>query len=398
VEKRQINMINSQEIPHLIKYMGSKREILDDIGLAIETLGVTSEWFCDLFAGTSIVSCALKNQFNIQSNDIQEYSSIFAHTYFLNLDKAIKKTVIEEIHEKVLVLVNEFCIKYPELNFDYATIEQFDDLRALEVAQQKLIDQEFEIGFSLFTRYYSGTYWSFNQCIWIDSIRAVAEEYKGEAEYYAILSALIFAMSYTTQSTGHFAQYRDVTESNMHDILLYRNKDIWSLFSRKFEELINTLNVSSKKEYKITTLDYTDCLRIIEENTIVYADPPYSAVHYSRFYHAIETLVKYDHPIIKYKGRYRDDRHQSPFDKKTEVSSAFKLLFENVKLKSSHLILSYSDNGMISQKEILQIGKSIFGKDYDCNLKTKEYIHSKMGRSDEYQMDVNELIITYRKK
>lgn len=391
-------MINSQEIPHLIKYMGSKREILDDIGLAIETLGVTSEWFCDLFAGTSIVSCALKNQFNIQSNDIQEYSSIFAHTYFLNLDKAIKKTVIEEIHEKVLVLVNEFCIKYPELNFDYATIEQFDDLRALEVAQQKLIDQEFEIGFSLFTRYYSGTYWSFNQCIWIDSIRAVAEEYKGEAEYYAILSALIFAMSYTTQSTGHFAQYRDVTESNMHDILLYRNKDIWSLFSRKFEELINTLDTSSKKEYKITTLDYIDCLRIIEENTIVYADPPYSAVHYSRFYHAIETLVKYDHPIIKYKGRYRDDRHQSPFDKKTEVSNAFKLLFENIKLKSSHLILSYSDNGMISQKEILQIGKSIFGKDYDCNLKTKEYIHSKMGRSDEYQMDVNELIITYRKK
>lgn len=398
MEKRRINMINSQEIPHLIKYMGSKREILNDIGLAIETLGVTSEWFCDLFAGTSIVSCALKDQFNIQSNDIQEYSSIFAHTYFLNLDKAIKKTAIEEIHEKVLVLVNEFCVKYPELIFDYATIEQFDDLRALEVAQQKLIDKEFEIGFSLFTRCYSGTYWSFNQCIWIDSIRAVAEEYKGEAEYYAILSALIFAMSYTTQSTGHFAQYRDVTESNMHDILLYRNKDIWSLFSRKFEELINTLNTSSKKEYKITTLDYIDCLRIIEENTIVYADPPYSAVHYSRFYHAIETLVKYDHPIIKYKGRYRDDRHQSPFDKKTEVSNAFKLLFENVKLKSSHLILSYSDNGMISQKEILQIGKSILGKDYDCNLKTKEYIHSKMGRSDEYQMDVNELIITYRKK
>lgn len=378
--------------------MGSKREILDDIGLAIEALGVTSEWFCDLFAGTSIVSYAFKDQFNIQSNDIQEYSSIFAHTYFLNLDKAIEKTVIEEIHERVLVLVNEFCIKYPELIFDYATIEQFDDLRALEVAQQKLIDKEFEIGFSLFTRYYSGTYWSFNQCIWIDSIRAIAEEYKGEAEYYAILSALIFAMSYTSQSTGHFAQYRDVTESNMHDILLYRNKDIWSLFSRKFEELINTLNTSSKKEYKITSLDYIDCLRIIEENTLVYADPPYSAVHYSRFYHAIETLVKYDHPIIKYKGRYRDDRHQSPFDKKTEVSNAFKLLFENVKLKSSHLILSYSDNGMISQKEILQIGKSIFGKDYDCNLKTKEYIHSKMGRSDDHQMDVNELIITYRKK
>ena len=73
--------------------------------------------------------------------------------------------------------------------------------------------------------------------------------------------------------------------SAMNDILIYRHKSIWNLFSKKFEELISTLNTDTHFKYKVTSLDYMDCLRVIEENSIVYADPPYSSVHYSRFYH-----------------------------------------------------------------------------------------------------------------
>ncbi len=391
-------MINVERIPHLIKYMGSKREILEYINTSIENLNIDSEWFCDLFSGTSVVAGALKDDYNIHANDIQEYSSIFSNTYFSNFKKTINLNILDEIYHKSLLLVNEFEEKYPDLRFDYSDVKYFSELKEIEAEQQSLINRRFDIGFNLFTKYYSGTYWSFDQCVWIDSIRAVAEDYKGFPEYYAILSSLIFAMSYASQSTGHFAQYRDVTESNMNDIMMYRNKEIWTLFSKKFEELLNLLDSDINKERKITSLDYVDCLRIVEKNSIIYADPPYSAVHYSRFYHAIETLVRYDHPIIKYKGRYRDDRHQSPFDKKTEVKDAFTLLFKGVKNRKSHLILSYSDNGMISQEDILSIGKSVFGKDYTSDVKSKEYMHSKMGRSDEHQMDVNELIISYKRK
>lgn len=62
-------------------------------------------------------------------------------------------------------------------------------------------------------------------------------------------------MSYASQSTGHFAQFRDVTESNMNDILIYRHKNIWNLFSKKFEELISTLNIETNFEYKVTSLE-----------------------------------------------------------------------------------------------------------------------------------------------
>lgn len=391
-------MIDSAKLPHLMKYMGSKRELLDFIISSINDLDIESNWFCDLFSGTSVVGCSLKDEYNVQINDIQIYTSIFANTYLPNINKLINSTELEKIKDRVLFYVDEFYRKYPDLIFDYNSIDNYEKLTKLEIQQQNLIYSNFEIGFHLFVKYYSGTYWSYTQCVWIDSIRAVAEEYKGKSDYYIILSSLIYAMSYTSQSTGHFAQFRDVTESNMHDIMLYRIRDIWTYFEKKFLEILNMVDVEATNRYTITTLDYLDCLRLIERNTIVYADPPYSSVHYSRFYHAIETLIRYDYPNVKYKGRYREDRHQSPFGKKTEVKNAFGKLFKGVKNKNSHLILSYSDNGMITQDEIMEIGNSIMGNQYRGDIQVKEYIHSKMGRSDIHSMGVNELIISYKRQ
>ena len=391
-------MIDSAKLPHLMKYMGSKRELLDFIISSINDLDIESNWFCDLFSGTSVVGCSLKDEYNVQINDIQIYTSIFANTYLPNINKLINSTELEKIKDRVLFYVDEFYRKHPDLIFDYNSIDNYEKLTKLEIQQQNLIYSNFEIGFHLFVKYYSGTYWSYTQCVWIDSIRAVAEEYKGKSDYYIILSSLIYAMSYTSQSTGHFAQFRDVTESNMHDIMLYRIRDIWTYFEKKFLEILNMVDVEATNRYTITTLDYLDCLRLIERNTIVYADPPYSSVHYSRFYHAIETLIRYDYPNVKYKGRYREDRHQSPFGKKTEVKNAFGKLFKGVKNKNSHLILSYSDNGMITQDEIMEIGNSIMGNQYKGDIQVKEYIHSKMGRSDIHSMGVNELIISYKRQ
>ena len=144
-------------------------------------------------------------------------------------------------------------------------------------------------------------------------------------------------------------------------------------------------------------MDYRECLKLIPKGTIVYADPPYSNVHYSRFYHAVETLVKYDNPKLKYNGRYRTDRHQSPFDQAAHVREAFKQLFDGVKSSESHLILSYSDNGMLTPEEILEIGSQIMGSEYECSIYSKDYSHMKMGRSDEYKMDVKELLINYKR-
>lgn len=62
-------MIPQDKIPHVLKYMGGKRDMLSEIGAAIDDMNVGTEDFCDLFAGTSIVSYAFSDSFNVVSND-----------------------------------------------------------------------------------------------------------------------------------------------------------------------------------------------------------------------------------------------------------------------------------------------------------------------------------------
>jgi adenine-specific DNA-methyltransferase len=381
-------------VPHLLKYMGSKREILDFVSASIDSLEVKCEWVCDLFAGTSVVSGSLAHRFKVHANDIQVYSSIFSHTYFQDLSSISLDTIIT-VQDDCLKLIKKFRKAYPDLDFDYSNVKSLEDLNSLESNQKRLIEKQFGLGFHLFTKNYSGTYWSFEQCLWIDTIRAIAEKYKDSIEYYVILSSLIFAMSYTSPSTGHYAQYRDVTEDNMADILTYRRKSVWDYFERKFEELVLVLS-TPLLENKVTSLDYLDCLRIIEEGSIVYADPPYQSVHYSRFYHALETLVKYDYPKIAHKGRYRDDRHQSPFCKKTTVDTAFLNLFKGVSDKNSHLVLSYCDTGMISLEKIIEISKKSMGDRYEVSVLQKGHTHSTMGRNDVSTQGVTEYSINFK--
>jgi adenine-specific DNA-methyltransferase len=388
----------NQNVPHIIKYMGSKRNILSFVITAISDHYERGH-LCDLFAGTSILSGALSKLIPMHSNDIQEYSSILSKTYFSNNNwENVGDNILEEIIEKATKYVQNIKAQYPELVFTYSekmTIPQFVQL---EKAQQALICFDFgSASHHLFIKNYSGTYWSFDQCLWIDAIRHVAEEYSQTSLYYIILSSLMYAMSYNSQSTGHYAQYRDATsKSSKSDILIYRQREILPYFKNKFEQLKKHLS-TNRTDHIVTSLDYSSCLDIIEPDTLVYADPPYAFVHYSRFYHALETLVKYDYPEVLHKGRYRPDRHQSPFCKRTEVNEAFTLLFEKIREKRATLILSYSNTGMISLDQIKSLAAQSLGSDYEISVREEEHTHSTMGRKDDKSKEVQEYLIIAKK-
>ena len=295
--------------------------------------------------------------------------------------------------------VDEVKGLYPDLVFDYGSNLSLNEFNALEQAQQELIYLKFEnVEHHLFIKNYSGTYWSFEQCLWIDALRKAAKGYIKTPYYYPVLASLMHAMAYNAQSTGHYAQYRDATnEASMGDIVIYRQREILPYFIKKMEELKKRLG-RNKHEHVISSMDYRDCLDRIEEGTLVYADPPYAFVHYSRFYHALETLVKYDFPDISFKGRYRNDRHQSPFCRRTEVKFAFEELFKKVGKKKSKLVLSYSNTGMISLDQIVRIGKKQLGDGYEIRIKELAYYHSTMGRSDDKLKEVKEYLVIANQK
>lgn len=391
-------MHNPDKIPHILKYMGGKREILNDINSAIKEMQITANTFCDLFAGTAIVAFAFSDKYNIVSNDIQQYSSIFAETYLSNYSAYNNvTTIIDEICKEAIEIVKEVDQRYPQYVFDYKEEISFTEMEKMENYQMALIHEEFDDGFSFFKKSYSGTYWSYEQCKWIDAIRCVAERRSNTILFPVILSALIYAMSYSTQSTGHFAQYRTLTQKNYKSILMYRLKSVPDLFRKKLNELLSKIT-PCVHEHRTCTLDYVDCIETLPEGTLVYADPPYSTVHYSRFYHALETLVKYDNPKVAYKGRYREDRYQSPFDQNSNVCSAFHRLFRSIDEKKCHLLLSYSDNAMLSQEQVLAIADECLSDRYIINVRSRDYTHMKMGRNDDYKMDVHELLISFKRK
>lgn len=387
----------NEQIPHVTKYMGSKRNLIDFIVNSLNEVYTGKETIVDLFAGSSILSGALRNQAEIHSNDIQSYSAILASLYLSNYDWVSYNGIADHVVEHATEIFETYK-KNNNLKYDYSKVDSIEALAKIESKQRNLYKKDFaDQDYHLFTKYYSGTYWNYEQCLWIDSIRKVADQYKGTNLYFVILASLMFAMTYNSQSTGHYAQYRDATsKSSMKDILIYRQREFLPYFKRKFADLKITLN-ENKYAFKTSTLDYSKCLDEIEANSIVYADPPYCFVHYSRFYHALETLVRYDYPEVQHKGRYRTDRHQSPFCIKTQVEGAFIDLFRKTKEKESSLVLSYSNTGMIDLEALKNLIKKHMGKGYEYETRVLSYQHSTMGRKEDKSRNVEEAALIAKK-
>lgn len=428
-----------KEFPSVVKYMGSKTEVLDLIEKGFNFLQRDYDNICDLFAGSATLSGALRNEAKVISNDVQMYSSVFANTYLNNYDWNTYPD-IEEVCIKAENRVRRFNDYFPKYKgrFSYNRNFTLEELNALEEEQRDLMKKKDWDKFDkyyLFVQNYSGTYWSYDQCIWIDSYRCIIDEYKGDKVYFnLLLTCLIYAMAYNSQSTGHYAQYRiPENDSSKEDILIYRRKSITDFFVRKYNELKDFLQEPNRYQFETFSLKDVECLKIIPERSLVYADPPYCFVHYSRFYHVLETLVKYDYPEVKFKGRYRTDRYQSNYCIKTEVIKAFCNMFEGIRQSHSDLVLSYTNSstntvdfesllraccekfnpGMCSDEVIAQSLKrcerffrepelelvsvvsleDVINLQYQITMIKKPYNHSRMGRKNTKTIPVTEVVI-----
>lgn len=396
-----------RKYPQAIKYMGSKASLLEFIGEGLAEVGLTDRPLVDLFAGAGAISGGFGHLGKIISNDIQQYSAVIASLYLRPAQKIGSFNIVElarPIVEKALAALPD-GLAY---NIEKPSLQSFNQI---EKRNKQLLFKEFDSSHHLFTRLYSGTWWSAEQCVWIDAIREVLdtllrEEKIEHSDFNFGLTCLLSAMAYTSQGTGHYAQYRDAnTKEGMKDILKYRLASLPGLYAKRFESLL-AWNLENAKSTDCETLamDYLECLKKVD-NAVIYADPPYAFVHYSRFYHAMETLVRYDYPEIQQvagkivKGRYRVERHQSPFCIRTQVKKAFGDLFTGVKTANSDLILSYSNTGMISIDDLTKLASENFGEGYVVTDLVLGHTHMTMGRSKDHSRQVEEtLIIAKRKK
>lgn len=390
--------------PQLIKYMGSKAKIINFVSESIQSIyngGVV----CDLFSGAASLSGALGSTYPVLTNDIQHYSSLIASVYLKPIKSIDSELLIQDASDYYKKARSKIAS-----DIEYEGFDSLKEFNEIEERNRDLINQSFRHHYHLFLKNYSGTWWSAEQCLWIDAIKqAIDKRVKnkefGQAEYALAMSTLLHAMAYSSQGTGHYAQYRDAkTVSSMLDINIYRQKRLQDLFINKLDQMIvwskeNVIDLN----HSITTLDYTDCLKKLNGGT-VYADPPYAFVHYSRFYHAMETLCLYDYPDLQIKGgsivkgRYREERHQSPFCIRSQVNGAFVNLFSGVKKAGANLALSYSNTAMISLETLLDISKITLKSNYEIWVEDLDHKHMTMGRQNDRSRDVKELMLLARKK
>ncbi|MDU1022887.1 MAG: DNA adenine methylase [Peptoniphilus harei] len=455
------NELTNKEI-RVIQYLGSKLKIVDNISYEIKKIIDEGSVVCDLFSGSGVVSNKLAQDFIVYANDIQEYSKLITKV-LLCVDKnktnsITYKDIIDSSYYRFniskLSRIFEKPLKYEKDIFESKDYKKFAELNELGVfydkseldnKNKKIADEIFgeslgifnlnkikEISttkeyYALFSIYYSNGYFSLQQSIEIDSIRFALDKMLenkvvDQYTYELLLVCLLHSVSEIVSSVGkNFAQPIKVTDKNgkIKDFAVKRcMRDRGLKIEEYFQTMLTTLeslNVSSDNN-KVFSEDSTKLLDLEEMKNVnlFYLDPPYTIDHYSRFYHVLETLVKYDYPCLEEKvfkgekrimnGRYRDDRFQSKYSIPSKGLAEFKELIEKIGKLDADIVLSYSDSDdnldtrkrVVSKDELISILKEnySFVEVKNLNHRYRKLSHKSSNRKE---LNNSEMLIICKK-
>ncbi len=267
------------------RYTGSKAKLVDWIMSLIkkECKGKT---FADIFAGTGVVTAAAAKVFgDIIINDFL-YSNYVVHHAFFSKDKYDD--------EKLKKIVEEYNKIGPE------SLKQ-----------------------NYFSMNYGGKYFDKNVAKLIGYLREDIENKKKELterEYFILLTALIYSIDKIANTVGHYDAY-------------IQKEPIYKTLKLSLIEPISTKKIS------IYRTDANSLVRKIKAD-VVYIDPPYNSRQYSRFYHILENLVKWDQPQLFGTALKPLPENTSDYCK-TSAPSVFKDLIDNLECK--YMVVSYNN-------------------------------------------------------
>jgi hypothetical protein len=214
---------------------------------------------------------------------------------------------------------------------------------------------------TVLTRYYGGVYFSYEQALWLDALATAARELGGPARDVALGAVMSVASDVVSSVGNHFAQPMRTRGADgrpkrpaVRAVARRRAMAVEALF-RAWLERYAALPDPGHDAIAVRG-DFRDVLADPPaEIGVVYADPPYTRDHYSRYYHVLETIAIGDAPDVSQmrlgsrsmisRGLYRDERHQSPFCIKSQAPGAFAALFAGARSLDAPLVLSYSPYG-----------------------------------------------------
>lgn len=366
-----------------IHYLGSKLRVLAAIERAIDRADPSGGPVCDLFSGSATVSRYLSRRRQVLAVDIQEYARVLADVV-LNGDSSwsessTKKALLTDTRSTNL---QGALAPLAELEAEVALTALRGNLHPLcELLEMgnlaSLVSDALPTGAKLRSavvqvrrsikglglpdedtvcvRHFGGQYFSYCQSADIDALAAFARR----SQSSLLLAAVLSTASQLVNSIGkQFAQPirpRDksgIPKRHVVKKIIAERSVSARLTFLDYVRQYSSLRVT-RRDHVALRADFRDAISAPAiKPTVVYADPPYTRDHYSRFYHTLETIALGDDPSItdsnlgggtrKSRGGYRAGRHQSPFCIKSEAPAAFSALFAGVAALRVPLVLSYS--------------------------------------------------------
>ena len=367
-----------------IHYLGSKLRMVDAIVDAVDKVDPSRGRICDLFAGSGTVAGILARTRSVTAIDIQEYSRVLCSALVHPIASVECHKLLRVPSEtsnltwatESIVHYEQECIRRalagnPDMLNDFLEncslirflSGEFNGSQFLKNILTETALKLKDVGLhnsssSLTTRMFGGVYFSYFQAVQLDalldSVFSVPSAHRD-----VFLAAVLSTASEIVNTIGkHFAQpirprdKQGVAKRNLlHKIHKDRSSDVPTLFNKWLDRYYAV--VRTRRPHTVIRSDYMEGLLSVEEDVgVVYADPPYTRDHYSRYYHVLETLSLRDNPAVDRvridgverisRGIYRVNRHQSPFCIPSKVAGAFSTLFAGVARKGLPLVLSYS--------------------------------------------------------
>jgi adenine-specific DNA-methyltransferase len=309
-----------------MKYMGHKGRILAPITEAIGDLKGKQGRILDAFCGSGIVSWHLASMFSnvVWASDLQRFAAARAAAVLSRNSTpsaqsranwiAAAQTSFEAVRPKLNGAMDALPEKWgrrlaEDIVFEHRSASETCDARGKVKP--------------IVTRAYGGHYFSAAQSLLLDALRATLPT--SRSVHAVGMSALIGAASKCAASPGHTAQPFQPTQGAARWVL-----DAWRRDPVKYleEEWDAALEFEARAVGKAVVSSAVGMIARLDPGDIAFLDPPYSGVHYSRFYHVLETLAGGIGVSVEGVGRYPPpgQRPTSEFSQRGKAKQAFETL------------------------------------------------------------------------
>lgn len=351
-----------------MRFIGCKENLLDFIETFVKQKDIKGNVFCDLFSGTGSVAKHFKKLgYKIISSDLLFFSYVLQKVYveqnqYPKFTKLLKHLKIDPVEETLFTSDSQNAKEI---------IKYLNNLEGVEGFIYKNYSPEGTKGQTYLRKYFTG-----DNSKRIDAIREKIEEWKksnliNEQEYYFLLASLIEAVPFVANISGTYSAF-----------LKEWDKRAFKKLTLEVPEIIK-----SDEIHKVYHEDGLKVLDQVKGVDILYLDPPYNERQYAPNYHILETIAKWDKPEIKgITGMRSYENQKSEFcNPKTGIKALDEIINKG---NFKHLLLSYNDDGIMPESEILKL----FNKAGKSEITEQNYQRYKSNSNGEQKNGVKEKI------